>query len=132
VKYFLFYSAPDDHTLSVCSFTDLQFLYSSAPEVIEEDRRGRSADIFSLGCVFAEMVTVIHGRRVEDFHDFRSEPDPDEPERLTICYYATAHKLKDWFTTDNEKEATAYSLISSMMSSDRRSRPTAEAVASVS
>jgi hypothetical protein len=78
------------------------------------------------------MTTVLHGRRVDDFHDFRSEPDPDEPERLTICYYATAHKLKDWFATENDKEAAAPPLTSSMMSSDRRSRPTAVAVASVS
>jgi serine/threonine protein kinase len=100
----------------------------SAPEVIEEDKRGRSADIFSLGCVFAEMTTVIHGRRLEDFHDFRSEPDPDEPERMTLCCYATAHKLKDWFASD--KGPAPYALISSMMVHDQKCRPTAEEVMS--
>lgn len=100
----------------------------SAPDVIDEDRRGRSADIFSLGCVFAEMTTVIYGRKVEDFHNFRSEPDPYEPERLTMCYYATAHRLRDWFATDIGEEVAAHLLISRMMSNDRKSRPKAEEV----
>ncbi|KAF1836863.1 kinase-like protein, partial [Decorospora gaudefroyi] len=29
-----------------------------APEVYKSERRGRSADIFSLGCVFLEILTV--------------------------------------------------------------------------
>jgi serine/threonine protein kinase len=100
----------------------------SAPEVIEEDKRGRSADIFSLGCVFAEMTTVIQDRRVEDFHDFRSEPDLDDPEQMTLCYFATAHKVKDWFASD--KKSAAYALICSMMVKDQKGRSTAEQVMS--
>jgi len=38
----------------------------SAPEVIEEHRRGRPGDIFSLGCVYAEMVTVMGRRSIDD------------------------------------------------------------------
>jgi serine/threonine protein kinase len=66
-----------------------------APEVIEEDRRGKPTDIYSLGCVFAEMTTVIHARILEDFHESRSEPYPEDPDRMTLCYYATAHKVLD-------------------------------------
>ncbi|KAH8648797.1 kinase-like domain-containing protein [Tricladium varicosporioides] len=98
----------------------------SAPEVVDEDRRGRSADIYSLGCVFAEMSTVVNKRTVEEFHEFRSEPIPDEPDRLTMCYYATSHRLQDWFAMHDDKEI--FSLISTMMATDQKLRPSAKEV----
>lgn len=101
----------------------------SAPEVISLDRRGRPADIFSLGCVFAEMATVAAGRGIEEFHEFRSEPVPDEPERMTLCYYATAHKLGPWFAGD--EDPWPYKLISMMTAEDQMQRPSAEKVLSL-
>lgn len=41
-----------------------------APEVAAEKYRGRSADVFSLGCVFAEMLTVLLGRPLSDMHQY--------------------------------------------------------------
>ena len=96
----------------------------SAPEVIAQDRRGRPADIYSLGCVFAEISTVANGRRIEDFHDFRSEPVPDEPDRMTLCYYATAHKMNEWFAGQDDQ--WTFSLISKMMAQDQKLRPSAK------
>ena len=95
-----------------------------APEVIAFDRRGRSADIYSLGCVFAEMYTVSGGRRIEDFHDFRSEPVPDEPDRITLVYHATSHKHEAWFAMQDD--SWPFSLISWMMADDPKTCPTAE------
>ncbi|KAH7319060.1 kinase-like domain-containing protein [Rhexocercosporidium sp. MPI-PUGE-AT-0058] len=43
-----------------------------APEVWEQDVHGRAADIFSLGCVFMEMLTILCWRDLDDFADFRS------------------------------------------------------------
>jgi len=44
-----------------------------APEVWERGMYGGAADIFSLGCVFTEMLTTLAGVDLEEFADFRSE-----------------------------------------------------------
>ncbi|TKA76729.1 hypothetical protein B0A49_01174 [Cryomyces minteri] len=44
-----------------------------APEVAEQRKRARKADIFSLGCVFSEMVTVLANKTVEEFKSAREE-----------------------------------------------------------
>lgn len=41
----------------------------SAPEVVAGDERSRAADIFSLGCVFLEMLGAILQWRLDDFVD---------------------------------------------------------------
>ncbi|KAL8702215.1 MAG: hypothetical protein Q9201_004519 [Fulgogasparrea decipioides] len=42
-----------------------------APEIISDQRRGRLADVFSLGCVFSEMLTVSHGESADEFRETR-------------------------------------------------------------
>ncbi|KAL8858525.1 MAG: hypothetical protein Q9178_005023 [Gyalolechia marmorata] len=44
-----------------------------APEVQPSKQRGRKADIFSLGCMYSEMITVCHGRSTEDYRRERQE-----------------------------------------------------------
>ena len=41
-----------------------------APEVARFEKRSTSADIWSLGCVFVEMLTVIKGRTIEEQRQF--------------------------------------------------------------
>jgi tRNA A-37 threonylcarbamoyl transferase component Bud32 len=96
----------------------------SAPEVLEEEPRGRPADIYSLGCVFAEMAAVANSRRIEEFHEYRSEPDPDDPERMTLLYSVTSHKLGSWFTELGDTWTS--SLLDDMLRSDPKSRPAAK------
>lgn len=42
-----------------------------APEALLCERRGRSEDVFSLGCVFLEIATVLFGVDLKAFSDFR-------------------------------------------------------------
>ncbi|KAL8718630.1 MAG: hypothetical protein Q9225_004248 [Loekoesia sp. 1 TL-2023] len=42
-----------------------------APEVQPHGSRGRKADVFSLGCVYSEMVTIGQGTSVEDYRQAR-------------------------------------------------------------
>ena len=42
--------------------------FYAAKEIAERLRHGRKADVFSLGCVFLEILTVAQGRSVADLH----------------------------------------------------------------
>ncbi|KAF2797482.1 kinase-like protein, partial [Melanomma pulvis-pyrius CBS 109.77] len=44
-----------------------------APEVNERDPRNTKSDIWSLGCVFLEIITVIKGYTLVEFNDFLLE-----------------------------------------------------------
>jgi serine/threonine protein kinase len=51
----------DSETDSMTSFTKKY----AAPEVVAQEMRGLSADVFSLGCVFLEMAATVRGRTIE-------------------------------------------------------------------
>lgn len=55
-----------------------------APEVDAEEKWGRSADIFSLGCVFLEMHTVLCHISLDDFVEFRSRLSERESFQLNL------------------------------------------------
>jgi serine/threonine protein kinase len=61
-----------------------------APEVYENLSYGRKADVFSLGCVFAEMYTVIAGRDLDDFEDFRRGNGPNG------YFHANIPEVRSW------------------------------------
>ncbi|KAI9808943.1 MAG: hypothetical protein M1827_007117 [Pycnora praestabilis] len=46
-----------------------------APEVALQDTRGPKADIFSLGCVFSEMFTILANKTLDDFVKAREVDD---------------------------------------------------------
>ncbi|KAI9724068.1 MAG: hypothetical protein M1812_000786 [Candelaria pacifica] len=56
-----------------------------APEVAAGEARGRSADIYSLGCVYAEIFTVLAGKRVQDLAEHLGGP-----------FYMNSPKVVSW------------------------------------
>jgi hypothetical protein len=61
-----------------------------APEVFGFEARGRSADIFSLGCVFLEILTVLAGQHPYEFTEFRiGESDDDS-------FHANLYQVALW------------------------------------
>jgi serine/threonine protein kinase len=62
-----------------------------APEVWERGTHGRAADIFSMGCVFMEMLTVLCGIDLDEFSDFRSRDSED-----CLPYRDSIGKVQEW------------------------------------
>jgi len=79
-----------------------------APEVASSEKRNSSSDIWSLGCVFLEMLTVLNGFLVQDMRLFfksKSESQrfyeniPQVPEwisNLLTTSTSTAHETEPW------------------------------------
>ncbi|KAH7382128.1 kinase-like domain-containing protein [Pyrenochaeta sp. MPI-SDFR-AT-0127] len=61
-----------------------------APEVYGYEKRGRSADMFSLGCVFLEILTVVCGKTLHDFADARRGDGEDE------SFHANLERISAW------------------------------------
>jgi serine/threonine protein kinase len=119
--------APFGHTRMFC-----------APEVISESTRGRSADIFSLGCVFAEMASVARCRRPADFHKFRVKKEKGGFKGETHAYHATLDLVDEWLSEwrpaippgGNERAPSPYNnFIKPMLLAAREDRPSATTVA---
>jgi ankyrin repeat protein len=91
----------------------------SAPEVIERQKRSRSSDIFSLGCVLSEMLNVLTRRTVASFYDHRINDG-------SHAYYATLDKVEDWFR--GVQNFGYWNIIESMLSPIRDQRPTSRRI----
>lgn len=58
----------------------------------ESQPRGRGADVFSLGCVFSEMLTVIYKRSLRDYQDYRYVQDGEN----AYAFRENLAKVRDW------------------------------------
>ena len=117
----------------------------AAPEVCrlpgespQYNRHGLSTEIFSLGCVFAEILTVADGRRLQDydgFHEYCAGTTRwDHPRGLNtenfqpiLLYGRATDRIHEWFA--NSVEATTILMygkcIQPMLAVDRANRPSA-------
>jgi len=116
-----------------------------APEVVQSlqdnsdfRKHGRGTDIFSLGCVFLEMLTVIDGRLIDDFYEFclATSTSPKRPTRLgannfpgNFLYSRAVNLVPYWF--DNSPYTVKSFLqecIMPMLLPERMERPSASDV----
>jgi serine/threonine protein kinase len=97
----------------------------SAPEVKQDDQsRDSFADIWSLGCVFMELMTVLKGRQVDDIRTHLKQRDP-----RSMAYSENMLPVRRWI--EILREAVGYinndplEWISNMLREHPKSRPTA-------
>ncbi|KAI9766043.1 MAG: hypothetical protein M1839_005034 [Geoglossum umbratile] len=71
-----------------------------APEVYHGNKWGRSADIFSMGCVFLEMHTILCSRALDEFTDYRRHDGMDG------SFHANLPRVREW--SDSLRKSSPY------------------------
>jgi len=105
-----------------------------SPEVAAQHPRGRAADIFSLGCVFLEMYTVLVGQRSADFEEFRAQDGNGDAFHLTLSrvrqwMQKLQNKLEQGDRRNKKPPNLFLDLVSDMIAEDPKRRPTSAEVA---
>jgi serine/threonine protein kinase len=96
----------------------------AAPEVVRQDKRGFPADIFSLGCVFLEMLAVLSQQRQKIIDIRRRHPEGDSSYQANLkelrrsallttelrvqpgsAYLALSREDKNWYGTTRQMMA---------------------------
>lgn len=95
----------------------------AAPEVIQYKSRNWSSDIWSLGCVFLEMVTVLKGKTVADMRQYFMEQTGDY--RMYNNISASEEWSEDLMEIGNEEDNIPFIWTSRMLNEEPSRRPTA-------
>jgi serine/threonine protein kinase len=95
-----------------------------APEVAESKPRGTRADIFSLGCVFLEMISVIGGETIESLRELFTDANGSK------AYHKNTDKIPTWVNRLKGKldsrVVELLPVINRMMNSEPGERPDAK------
>jgi hypothetical protein len=111
----------------------------AAPEVINNsgslNRHGRGTDVFALGAVFTEILAVVRGYSIEEFHRFLLDPQegynssrvrPVTPAgRKSFLYGRKLNEIAAFFQDDEFYQTC----VAPMLNTDREKRFDAEQVA---
>jgi serine/threonine protein kinase len=103
------------------------------PELISRNKRLRSGDVFALGCVYLEMMTVMKALTLQQFRSYRAREDGN------VAFHATLGKVASWAERledvprdrqpeDLAVESTALSHIMSTVEWEYSKRPKAPAL----
>jgi ankyrin repeat protein/serine/threonine protein kinase len=111
-------------TKSTTTADSAKTMMYAAPEVIELRPRNTKADIWSLGCVFLEMVTVLKGAKIEDMREFFNRCTESR------CFWANAQATAEWALNLHEmgtrEDNALLGWIDKMLNLDAQLRPTAK------
>lgn len=93
-----------------------------APEVAEFKPNGRSADIFSLGCVFLEMIGLCNRYSLSFMKSLRPRKD--------LSFQANLGTVLEWFNfsgtaVETQRDRQLLALVREMISVDPKKRPSA-------
>ena len=93
-----------------------------APEVADFEPNGRSADIFSLACVFLELIGLCNGYSLEQMRSLRPNKD--------LSFHANLNSILDWFNFSGTKvrsvaDSQLMALVREMLTRVPHKRPTA-------
>jgi len=89
-----------------------------APEVARDAPRGRKSDVYSLGCIYLEILTVLAGKSVDDLDEYLGGD---------ANYYESQQEIAVWIEqlTKDADEATSLALqwCSAMIQRNAPDRP---------
>lgn len=90
-----FGSATDFSEYETSTMTDNMFAGTPVYYAPETRPWGRAADVFALGCVFSEMVTVRYGKSLQDYRDYRFT----EHSENGYAFRSNLTKVREWLET---------------------------------
>lgn len=114
-----------DHTTSTDRHAHSTLMYGAPEMVLHRAKHSTTSDVFSLGCVFCDMLAVMGGQSISSFPDYlREEGDGVGGPRNFLSYCAELAFIHKWFDDSRFfKEC-----VSAILLPDRTSRPSADKV----